>query len=73
MTVFHCKRCPFQKDVQLEEIVSLGPLGERIGMASILKEGDYYYLVMADTEKLTSDVYRIHEETKEIETFPFSV
>ena len=26
---------------------------------------------MADTEKLTSDVYRIHEKTKEIETFPF--
>ena len=65
------QKMPFQKDVQLEEIVSLGPLGERIGMASILKEGDYYYLVMADTEKLTSDVYRIHEETKEIETFPF--
>ena len=57
--------------VDMEEIVSLGPLGERIGMASILKEGDYYYLVMADTEKLTSDVYRIHENTKEIETFPF--
>ena len=36
------QKMPFQEDVQLEEIVSLGPLGERIGMASILKEGDYY-------------------------------
>lgn len=64
------QKMPLQKDIQLEEIVSLGPIGERIGMASILKEGDYYYLVIADTEKLTSDVYRIHEKTKEIETFP---
>ncbi|HEX5564088.1 MAG TPA: hypothetical protein VFX34_03940, partial [Sporosarcina sp.] len=65
------QKMPLQKDVQLEEIVSLGPNGERVGLASILKEGDYYYLLMADTEKLTSDVYRIHEKTKEIETFPF--
>ncbi|MCG7346476.1 hypothetical protein MHZ92_20435 [Sporosarcina sp. ACRSL] len=64
------QKMPLQKVVEIEEIVSLGPIGERIGMASILKEGDYYYLVMADTEKLTSDVYRIHEKTKEIETFP---
>ena len=36
------QKMPFQKDVQLEEIVSLGTIGERIGLASILKEGDYY-------------------------------
>src|SRR5690606_29286839 len=65
------QKMPFHKDIQLEEIVSLGPIGERIGMAPILKEGDYYYLVIADTEKLTSEVYRIHEKTKKIETFPF--
>ena len=65
------QKMPLNEEVDLEEIVSLGPLGERIGMAAILKEGEYYYLVMADTEKLTSDVYRIHENTKEIETFPF--
>ncbi|MCM3744002.1 hypothetical protein M3193_07575 [Sporosarcina luteola] len=66
------QKMPLQKDVQPEEIVSLGPIGERIGLASILKEGDYYYLLMADTEKLTSDVYRIHEKTKEIVTFPLT-
>lgn len=66
------QKMPLQKDVQLEEIVSLGPIGERIGLSSILKEGDYYYLVMADTEKLTSDVYRINEKTKNIETFPLT-
>lgn len=65
------QKMPFHKDIQLEEIVSLGPIGERIGMAPILKEGDYYYLVIADTQKLTSEVYRIHEKTKKIETFPF--
>ncbi|WP_252502154.1 hypothetical protein [Sporosarcina sp. Marseille-Q4943] len=66
------QKMPLQKDIQLEEIVSLGPIGDRIGLASILKEGDYYYLLMADTEKLTSDVYRIHEKTKNIETFPLT-
>lgn len=65
------QKMPLQKDVQLEEIVSLGPIGERIGMASIHKEGDFYYLVIADTEKLISDIYRVNEKTKEIETFPF--
>ncbi|MFC5604268.1 hypothetical protein [Sporosarcina koreensis] len=66
------QKMPLQKDIQLDEIVSLGPIGERIGLASILKEGDFYYLLMADTEKLTSDVYRIHEKTKDIETFPLT-
>lgn len=65
------QKMPFQKNVQLEEIVSLGPIGDRIGLASILKDSEYYYLLIADTDKLTSDVYRIHEKTKEIETFPF--
>lgn len=64
------QKMPLQKNVQLEEIVSLGPIGEQVGLASILKDGDYYYLLIADTEKLTSDVYRIHEKTKEIKTFP---
>ena len=64
------QKMPLQKDGKLQKIVSLGPIGERIGMASILKENDYYYLVIADTEKMTCDVYRIHEKTKEIETFP---
>lgn len=63
------QKLPLQ-DGQPEKIVSLGATGERIGMASILKENDYYYLVIADTEKLKSDVYRIHEKTKEIETYP---
>lgn len=66
------QKMPFQKDVQLEEIVSLGPIDERIGMASIQKDDDYYYLVIANTEKLTSDVYRVHENTKEIQTFPLN-
>ncbi|MCM3709038.1 hypothetical protein [Sporosarcina luteola] len=66
------QKMPLQQNVQLEEIVSLGPIGERVGLASILKEGDYYYLIMADTEKLTSEVYRIHEKTKEIVTFPLT-
>ncbi|WP_262174058.1 hypothetical protein [Saccharococcus sp. Marseille-Q5394] len=66
------QKMPLQQNVQLEEIVSLGPIGERVGLASILKEGDYYYLIMADTEKLTSDVYRIHEKTKNFETFPLT-
>lgn len=64
------QKMPLQKNVQLEEIVSLGEIGEQVGLASILKEGDYYYLLIANTEKLTSDVYRIQEKTKEIETFP---
>lgn len=65
-------RMPLQKDVELEEVASLGPIGDRLGLSAIIKDDGYYYMLISDTQKLTSDIYRINEEIKKVETFPLT-
>lgn len=62
---------PLQKDVEVNEIVTLGEIGDRLGLSPILHENGYYYMLISDTQKLTGDLYRINEETKKIDVFPF--
>lgn len=65
------QRMPLQKDIEIEKIVSLGPLGERLGLSPIMKESSMYYMIMSDTEKLTSEIYAVNEQTKSVTTIPF--
>ncbi|QTD40977.1 PLD nuclease N-terminal domain-containing protein [Sporosarcina sp. Te-1] len=65
------QRMPLEKEVAIEKVASLGALGERLGLSSIMKEEGKYYLLMSDTEKLTAAIYEVDEQTGEIRTLPF--
>lgn len=64
-------KTPLQKDIHVEEIVSLGEIGDRLGLSPILIEDGHYYMLISDTQKLTSDLYRINGETKKTDVYPF--
>ncbi|GKV57599.1 hypothetical protein NCCP2222_35460 [Sporosarcina sp. NCCP-2222] len=65
------QRMPLEKEVDIEKVASLGALGERLGLSSILKNDGKFYLLMSDTEKLTAAIYEIDEQTGDSKTVPF--
>lgn len=62
---------PLQDSVQIEEVVPLGKVGDRLGLSPIVKADGAYFMLISDTQKLTSELYRIDGQSKTVEMFPF--